>query len=101
MAVIMSILFLSVDVVLVIKNPFYPKEWRVRMLYIPVTLLVSLVYMIIMMNLRDPTDVEQQRNLDSISDFIIYSLFTLISLTSIVYSYQLLLRPGINRSMRV
>ena len=57
MGVIMSILFLSLDVVLVIKNPFYPKEWRVRMLYVPVTIMVSLVYTIIMINLRDPTNV--------------------------------------------
>lgn len=71
------------------------------MLYVPVTLMVSLVYTIIMINLRDPTNVEKQRSLDAISDFIIYSIFMLISLTSIIYSYQLLLRPGINRSMRV
>jgi hypothetical protein len=59
MGVIMSILFLALDVVLVIKNPFYPKEWRVRMLYVPVTLMVSLMYTVLMINLRDLSNPEQ------------------------------------------
>jgi len=54
MASSLSILFLSIDVVLVIKNPFYPQNWRVRMVYLPIILAVSLLYAIVMHYLISP-----------------------------------------------
>jgi hypothetical protein len=56
MAVNLSILFLSIDVVLVIKNPFYPKEWRVRRLYVPIIFSLSIGFAVIMFFLKDPAD---------------------------------------------
>lgn len=101
MCTIMCWLFLAIDVVLVIKNPFYPKEWRVKMLYLPLILVFALIYSIIMVNLRDKNNNQQQNDLDAISNFIIYSLCALICLGCIIYSFRQLRRPGINRNMRL
>lgn len=56
MSVNLTILFLSIDVVLVIKNPFFPKEWRVRMVYLPTIVFVSLCFAFLLVGIRDSND---------------------------------------------
>ena len=43
-SILISHAFLAIDLVLVIKNPFYPKNWRVIKIYAPVSILVGAIF---------------------------------------------------------
>jgi hypothetical protein len=48
MSILMCNTFLAIDLVLVIKNPFYPKEWRFIKLYAPISAIVGTIYGLLM-----------------------------------------------------
>ena len=55
--------FLAVDLVLVIKNPFYPKDWRFIKLYAPITFCLGSLYGLIITiffkdNAQNPKEID-------------------------------------------
>lgn len=98
----MSIMFLSIDLVLVIKNPFYPKEWRVRKIYVPISIIVGSVvafdkYFRYTKGQLLDYELDQEEQL---LNLFIYYINTMVIICCIIYAVCKLRRPGINKRMR-
>lgn len=104
---LMSHAFLAIDLVLVIKNPFYPKLWRIIKIYAPVSILVGAIYGISMSQLYsrigeggNDIDLKAYDKIRSYSKLIFITSYLLITVSCNIYSYYRLSRPGISKKMR-
>ena len=105
-SILISHAFLAIDLVLVIKNPFYPKNWRVIKIYAPVSILVGAIFGITMSQLYNSleggndVDLEAYEYLRSRLRLIIVASYLLVTVSCNIYSYYRLSRPGISKKMR-
>jgi len=92
-------LFLSIDLVLTVRNPFYPKEWRTSRMYLPITLLLSFLIAIMTMlttGLSD-TDTDLRYNIE----LALFIGYIVVTLACNLLGFVRLRRPGISKKMRM
>ena len=103
MSILITLTFLAVDVVLVIKNPFYPKNWRIIRVYAPVSIVVGAVYGIFMSRIYHVSSKEDTQFYPRVrfnSNLVLKSIYIVVSVSCNAYSFYRLTRPGISKKMR-
>ena len=104
---LLCIMCISLDLVLTIRNPFYPKDWRTIRIYLPLSVctgfLYGATYGMIFSNIQNIRDSDQRFEKASILaeiDDTLILLLTVINLILIVvcavYAQFQLRKPGIN-----
>lgn len=101
-SILISHAFLAIDLVLVIKNPFYPKNWRVIKIYGPVSIFVGAIYgisMAIYYKTID-SDLTNYSRLKFLINLSIKTIYVIVTISCNLYSFYRLTRPGISKKMR-
>ena len=94
--------FLAVDLVMVIKNPFYPKNWRVIKIYAPVSIFGGAFYGIAMAKYYQAADADLKiyNRVRFILNLAIKTIYVLVTVSCNCYSFYRLSRPGISKKTR-
>jgi len=94
--------FLCLDIVLTMRNPFYPHERRMK-LYLPIAVfLASVAFPLSLKRITAPIDQDPKlsmyaRALYSVSFITVYIMF---AVTSVAYAWRINTRPGMSSEVR-
>ena len=94
--------FLCLDIVLTMRNPFYPHERRMK-LYLPISVvLASCAFTLSLKRVSAPVNKDEifsmfDRALFSVSFLTIYIIF---AITSVAYAWRINTRPGMSSEVR-
>ena len=94
--------FLCLDIVLTMRNPFYPHERRMK-LYLPLAIVLACCGFLLTLSRvsaprkSDPILTIYDRALFSVSFLSVYILF---AITSVAYAWRINTRPGMSTSVR-
>ena len=94
-------LFLCLDIVLTMRNPFYPHERRMKFYLVFSLVLAAICFPLSLQRISAPSTEEKldkhERALFSVSFLTVYIIF---AITSVAYAWRVNTRPGMSTSVR-
>jgi hypothetical protein len=94
--------FLCLDIILTMRNPFYPHDRRMK-LYLPSSVLLAMTAFFL--SLKRVTGVELEDSLLSLHTRALFSLsfltlYIMFAITSVAYAWRINTRPGMSSGVR-